>query len=168
MSAAADFHIRPATAADVPPINAIFNHYIATSTCIFHDEPVSIDWQRRWFAEHDDKHPVFVAEARGEVVAWASLSAYSERCGYRHTVENSVYVKEGHAGRGIGQALLRQLVDAAEQIGHHTIVALITADQPVSLALHEKFGFEKVGHFKELGHKFGRWHDVIQMQYTVP
>lgn len=162
------FIVRSAVAEDVPAIHAIFNHYIVNSTCIFHEEPVSLDWQRRWFEEHGGKHPVFVAESGGEVVGWASLSAYSGRCGYRYTVENSVYVKDGHARRGIGATLLQRLIDAAREHGHHVVVALITADQQPSLALHEKFGFEKVGHFKELGHKFGRWHDVIQMQRMVP
>jgi phosphinothricin acetyltransferase len=156
--------IRLATAADLERINEIYNHYVLHSTCTYQTEPEPIEGRRAWFAAHDDRHPVTVAEEDGRVVGWGSLSRFHRRAAYGRTVENSVYVDPALHRRGIGQALLLDLIDRARRLGHHTIVALIDAEQTPSVAIHEKLGFERVGLLKEVGFKFERWLHVIHMQ----
>lgn len=156
--------IRLATASDLAAINEIYNHYVHTSTCTYQKDPSSAQERAEWFAGHDAHHPITVAEQAGEIVGWGALSAFRDRWGYRHTVENSVYVRATRHRRGIGRALLIDLIDRARALGHHTIVAGISADQHGSVALHEQAGFIKVGHLREVGHKFDRWLDVVFLQ----
>jgi phosphinothricin acetyltransferase len=159
--------IRLAREADLGAINAIYNHFVLHSTCTYQEEPSTAAERAAWFAAHGPEHPVTVAEADGEVIGWGSLSRFHPRSAYRRTVENSVYVRHDLHRRGIGRALLVDLIARAAAIGHHTIIAGIDAEQQPSVALHRALGFEEVGHLKEVGHKFGRWLDVIYMQRTV-
>jgi phosphinothricin acetyltransferase len=156
--------IRLARAADLPAINAIYNHYVLHSTCTYQEEPSTADERAAWFAAHGPAHPVTVAEADGGLVGWGSLSRFHPRSAYGRTVENSVYVRHDLHRRGIGRLLLADLIDRAKSIGHHSIIALIDSAQPGSIALHEKFAFVEVGRLREVGFKFGRWGDVIYMQ----
>jgi L-amino acid N-acyltransferase len=162
-----DIAIRPAAESDLAAINDIYNHYVLHSTCTYQEEPESPDGRRQWFEHHGGKHPVIVAELGGQVVGWGALSAYHPRSAFRHTVENSVYVHHQHHRQGIGSRLLRELIVCARQLGHHAIIAGIDADQPGSIALHAKFHFERVGHLKQVGFKFGRWLDVVHMELLL-
>jgi phosphinothricin acetyltransferase len=159
--------IRPATDSDLPAINDIYNFYVLQSTCTYQDEPESIEQRHAWFAAHGSKHPVIVAESDGQVLGWGSLSPFHSRCAYRNTVENSVYVHREHQRCGIGSALLQVLISRARELGHHVIIAAIDAEQTGSVGLHARAGFEKVGHFKQVGFKFDRWLDVIYMQRMI-
>ena len=159
--------IRPATAEDLPAINDIYNHYVLHSTCTYQEEAETMHDRHAWFAARGPAHPVTVAILAGDVVGWGSLSPYHRRAAYRNTVENSVYVAHTHHNRGIGRLLLQDLIDRARQIGHHTIIAAIDGEQPLSIALHEKMGFERVGLMRELGFKFGRWLDVHYLQLML-
>jgi phosphinothricin acetyltransferase len=100
-------------------------------------------------------------------VGWGSLSAYHARSAYRRTVENSVYVHHDYHGRGIGSLLLEDLIRRARKAGHRVIIAAIDAEQPASIALHSKFDFKHVGHFKQVGFKFGHWLDVVYMELLL-
>jgi phosphinothricin acetyltransferase len=159
--------IRPATESDLAAINDIYNHYVLHSTCTYQEEPEPLDARRQWFSRHAAKHPVIVAEAGGRVAGWGSLSAYHPRSAYRRTVENSIYVHHQHHRRGLGSLLLQELITRARGLGHHAIIAGIDGEQTASAALHAKFHFEPVGHFKEVGFKFGRWLDVIYMELIL-
>ena len=159
--------VRLATEADLHSINEIYNHYVLHSTCTYQEEPEPIEGRRQWFLHHGEKHPVLVAESEGSVVGWGSLSAYHARSAYRRTVENSVYVHHQHHRRGIGSLLLKDLIERARALSHRAIIAGIDADQAASVALHARFGFEKVGHLNEVGFKFGRWLDVVYMQLVL-
>jgi L-amino acid N-acyltransferase YncA len=159
--------LRPATESDLDAINDIYNHYVLHSTCTYQEEPEPLDGRRRWFDHHGDRHPVIVAEAGGRVVGWGSLSAYHPRSAYSRTVENSVYVHHQHHRHGIGSLLLQELIVRARNLGHRAIIAGIDGEQTTSVALHAKFHFEKVGHFKHVGFKFGRWLDVIYMELIL-
>jgi phosphinothricin acetyltransferase len=159
--------IRLATASDLPAINDIYNHYVLNSTCTYQEDPETIEARRAWFERHGEKHPVTVAIVDDRVIGWGSLSPFHARCAYRNTVENSVYVHHEFHRRGIGSILLRDLVERARVLGHHTIIGLIDGEQTASLALHERFGFVKVAHLKQVGFKFGRWLDVIYMQLML-
>lgn len=159
--------LREATAADLPRINDIYNHYVITSTCTYQEEPETLEARRAWFDTHGPTHPVIVAEARGRVVGWGSLSRFRERSAYRFTVENSVYVDITEQRRGIGLALMQELIGRARTIGYRTIIAGIDADQPASIALHHRLGFESVARLAAVGYKFGRWLDVVYLQLLL-
>jgi L-amino acid N-acyltransferase YncA len=156
--------IRPATRADLGAINDIYNHFVAASTCTYQEEPSTMQEREQWFATHGAEHPITVAEVGGAVVGWGSLSRFHARSAYRRTVENSVYVAHDRQRQGIGSALLRDLIERAKSIGHHTIIAGIDTEQSPSVALHLRFGFEQVAHLKQVGFKFGRWLDVVYLQ----
>lgn len=159
--------IRLATESDLARINDIYNHYVSHSTCTYQDEPESIEDRRDWFNHHGEKHPVTVAEANGQVVGWGSLTPYHARSAYRFTVENSVYVHHQHHRCGVGSALLQDLIVRARTLGHRAIIAGIDAEQNPSVFLHAKFGFQKVGHLRQVGFKFDRWLDVIYMELLL-
>ena len=159
--------IRPATKSDLKIINDIYNHYVLHSTCTYQEQPEPLKKRQGWFTHHGPKHPITVAVENKKVVGWGSLSAYHARSAYRRTVENSVYLHHEHHGRGIGSLLLEDLIVRARKAGHRVIIAAIDADQPASIALHSKFDFKKVGHFKQVGFKFGRWLDVVYMELLL-
>jgi phosphinothricin acetyltransferase len=98
------------------------------------------------------------------VVGWGSLSGYRERSAYRFTCENSVYVRHDLHGRGIGSALLTDLIERATLLDYRSIIAGIDGEQTASIALHAKFGFVDCGRQVKVGFKFERWLDVVFMQ----
>jgi len=159
--------IRPAAEPDLAAINDIYNHYVQHSTCTWQEEPETLEGRRSWFRHHDVNHPVTVAELDGRIVGWGSLSIYRTRSAYRNTVEDSVYVHHEHHRRGVGSALLEDLVTRARVLGRRAIIAVIDGEQPASIALHAKFGFQKAGHLKQVGFKLDRWLDVIHMELLV-
>ena len=153
--------IRSAGADDLSAIDDIYNHYVATSTCTYQYEPTTPAERRAWFDAHDAAHPITVAELDGAVVGWGALSRFRERGGYRFTVENTVYVRHDAHRRGVGRALLDDLVARARALGHTTIIAGVSAEKAPSLALHARAGFVEVARFSRVGWKFDRWLDVV-------
>jgi len=159
-----DIQIRLATEADCIAINDIYNYYVIHSTCTYQTEPEPIESRRNWLANHGPKHPVTVAEVEGAIVGWGSLSRFHPRQAYALTVENAVYVHHLWQGRGVGKSIVTDLIYRATQLGHHTIVALVSGEQSASLGLHQKLGFVRVGQLKEAGFKMQHWLDVVYMQ----
>ncbi len=169
--------IRPAALADLPAINAIYNHYVLHSTATFQDHPATDSERLAWFRAHDPNHPILVAEEpnphaassdpASSLRAWASLSPFHPRSAYRFTVEDSVYVHPGHLRRRLGRALLEDLIVRARSLGHHSIIALISNDQTPSLALHAALGFTQAGLLKQAGFKFDRFLDVAYLQLLL-
>src|SRR5207253_2162491 len=142
-------------------------YYVARSTCTFDTEPRPMEGWRTWLAHHRDAHPATVALRDGTIVGWGSLSAWSDRPAYRHTVEDSVYVCHDMHRQGIGAVLLADLLARAGALGHVAIIARIAADQPISEALHERFGFERIGVLRRVGYKFDRWLDVAMWERVL-
>jgi L-amino acid N-acyltransferase YncA len=159
--------LRVARREDCAAMSAIYNHYVEHDTCTYQTEPESLPERLAWFEGHGPAHPIFVAESEGRVVGWASLSPYNLRPGYRMTVEDSVYLDPTWRGRGLGTALLGKLIEAASACGHHTIIAVISAEQAPSVRLHQKFGFVSAGRLTQVGHKFGAWLDVVYLQLVL-
>ncbi|MEK7474791.1 MAG: N-acetyltransferase family protein [Candidatus Coatesbacteria bacterium] len=167
-----DLLVRPAGPVDAVAINAIYNHWVLTSTATYQTEPSGLEETRTQLASHGPLHPMIVAvldgTARGgEVVGWGSLSPFHGREAYARTVENSVYVHPERLRRGIGSALLARLISLGSVAGHRVIVARIDAEQVPSLALHAKHGFTRAGELRQVGYKFDRWLDVIYMQRNL-
>ncbi len=160
--------IRPATVADLAAINEIYNHYVLTCTCTFQIAPESAAARRAWFRGHGPGYPVLVAElADGNIAGWGALGPYKEREGWRFTVENSVYVRAGMHGRGLGRALLAELVSRGRAAGHWNVIAVICAEQESSIRLHTAAGFVEVGRLPGVGCKFDRRLDVVYMQLQL-
>ena len=161
--------VRPAATVDADAIAAIYNHYVETSTATFDTEPRTLVEQRAWMEEHrGPRHPVLVAEEAGRIVGWASLSPLSAKPAYEPTVEVSVYVADEQRGRGIGRALLAQVLEAGLRGGAHSVIARVAADNEASLRLFAAAGFERVGVEREVGFKFGRFVDVAVLQKLWP
>jgi L-amino acid N-acyltransferase YncA len=159
--------IRAAAVEDLAAINDIYNYSVQHSTCTFQTEPETPADRRAWFDSHGTAHPILAAAIDGRVVGWGCLSEFKSRCAYRHTVEDSVYIHHDFHGRGIGTLLLRELISRGRAAGHHSIIGIIAGDQPVSVALHEKLGFARVAHLRQVGFKFDRWIDTIYMQLLL-
>jgi L-amino acid N-acyltransferase len=162
-------HVRPAARDDLPAIHEIYNEAVLNTTASYDYEPRTMEHRVGWFEAHEHQRlPIFVAiDDRGSVAGWSSLSRYHDRKGYQFTVENSVYVGAAQRGRGVGQALLPPLIESAQALGVRAIIAAIDAENEASLRLHTRFGFVQVGHFKQVGFKFGRWLDVIYMERLI-
>lgn len=162
-----DVILRLATAADSEAIREIYNYYVERSTCTFQLEPDSPEQRLAWLTDRSEQHPVVVAEIAGEVIGWGSLSPWNKRGGYSRTVEGSIYIRHDHQRRGLGRALLLDLIARARDLGHHALIGGACSEQTASLGLQRAHGFEQVAHFREVGHKFGRWLDVIYMQLIL-
>jgi phosphinothricin acetyltransferase len=158
--------IRPATAADVPALLRIHNEAVAGSTAIWDETPVDLADRQAWFAERSAAgFPVLVAEDADGVGGYATYGPWRPKSGYRHTVENSVYVHPDHQGRGMATVLLDTLLEQARTSADvHRVVAMIEASNTLSIGLHERRGFCEVGRMSEVGTKFGRWLDLAILQ----
>ena len=159
--------VRLAIPADLTSVREIYNHYVHTSTCTFQLDPDTATEREAWFANRDSAHPVVVIEEAGAVIGWAALSAWKERAAYARSVEASVYVHPDHHRRGLGRALLLDLIARARDLGHHVVIGGACTEHPASIALQEAVGFERVAWFREVGYKFGRWLDVIYLQLIL-
>lgn len=159
--------IRSATPEDGEAIRAIYNIEVLGSTVTFDLVPRSSEDQAEWMAAHAGVYPVIVAEEDGEVIGFASLSAYRPRPAYSTTAEDSIYVAGAHRGRGLGRAMLTELIERGRTHGFHSIIGRIVGDHEASIALHRACGFELVGIEREVGRKFGKWLDVALMQLLL-
>ncbi|MDH7600953.1 MAG: N-acetyltransferase family protein [Armatimonadota bacterium] len=156
--------IRSAKDKDLPEIARIYNQAILETTATFDTVPKSVEEWRETLASHNDKFPLVVAEYEGKIVGWGSLRPFIKRPAARFTVENAVYVDQDYHGRGIGSAILKFLLECAQREGHHAVVALVVAGNTPSERLHRKLGFETIGVLREVGHKFGRWLDLMVLE----
>ena len=164
------FSIRPAAAADFEAIQSIYAHHVLHGLASFEETPPdSAELMRRWRAIADAGLPYLCAnENNGALVAYAYAGPYRPRSAYRFTVEDSVYVAPGQAGRGIGRALLRQLIEVCANLGKRQMIAVIgDSGNAASIALHRACGFELTGTFQAIGFKHGRWVDSVLMQRAL-
>ncbi len=157
--------LRPATLDDLAKINAIYNHYVLTSTATYQTVPETEGARQVWFRDRDPiRHPVTMVELAGHPVAWGSLSPFGKREAFARTVENSIYIHPDFQRRGLGSLLLQNQIQQATAAGHHAIVSAISGDQSGSLALHAVHGFTETGRLREVGWKFGQWLDLVYLQ----
>jgi phosphinothricin acetyltransferase len=160
--------IRDAVERDLPQITAIYNDVVATSTAIYRDEPATLaDRLAWWSARVQENYPTLVACDGDAVIGFASFGDFRSWPGYRFTVEHSVHVHSAWRGRGVGSHLMRALIPRAVDLGKHVMIGGIDADNISSLRFHERLGFERVAHFKQVGFKFGRFLDLIFVQFRL-
>lgn len=157
--------IRDALPTDCTSMLAIYNEVVATSTAIFSNQPRSEEQQHYWFEDRTSQDlPVLVASDESGVVGFASYGPFRAWPGYRYTVENSVYFAANARQRGYGTLLLSALVTRAAEAGLHTMIAGIDGENTGSMRLHEKCGFQRVAHLRQVGKKFDRWLDLTFYQ----
>jgi phosphinothricin acetyltransferase len=159
--------IRPATPDDLTAINAIYNYYVAHSTCVWTTQPCSEAERVAWYQEHGPSMPVLVAEHSGRVVGWSALGSFRAAYTAAGTLEDSIYVHHDFHRQRIGSQLLQALVEAARHLGLRSILANISADQTPSVRLHERFGFQKVAHLHQVGTKNNQRFDAIYLQLLL-
>ncbi len=157
--------IREMVAADWPAVAAIYGAGIATGNATFETEVPSF---QDWDAGHLKRPRLVAVDGDGRVVGWTALSPVSDRCVYAGVAEESVYVDPAVAGRGIGSALLRRLVEEAEAAGLWTLQTGVLPENEASLALHRRAGFRVVGVRERLGKLDGRWRDVVFLERRSP
>ncbi|WP_330985062.1 MULTISPECIES: GNAT family N-acetyltransferase [Enterobacterales] len=160
--------LRYASSEDCAAIAEIYNHAVLHTAAIWNDQTVDVDNRIAWFeARKIAGYPVLVSEENGVVTGYASFGDWRAFDGFRHTVEHSVYVHPQHQGKGLGRALLAQLILEAKQIGKHVMVAGIESQNAVSLKLHASLGFVTTAQMPQVGTKFGRWLDLTFMQLQL-
>jgi len=162
------FAIAASSRAQLPEILAIYNEVIRNTTAVYSDEEVTLENRERWFDAKDAQgFPVLVATDSSGVVGFGTFGEFRAWPCYRASVEHSVHVRADFRRRGVGRALVEALIDAAAAMQKHVMIAGIDAENVNSISLHESLGFEVVGHFREVGRKFGRWLDLKFMQRFI-
>ncbi|MBC7887603.1 MAG: N-acetyltransferase [Ferruginibacter sp.] len=160
--------IRKANENDLPEMLEIYNDIIVNTMAVWHSEPHTLQMRQEWFKlKREQGYPVFVADEQGRIAGFSTIGPFRPWHGYRFTVENSVYVAADSRGKGIAKLLMPPLIDAARDLNVHAIVAGIEATNDASIALHKKFGFIEVAHFKEVGYKFDQWMDLKFLELIV-
>jgi phosphinothricin acetyltransferase len=166
----APFVIRDSEPGDIPAITAIYGHSVMASLATFDEvAPNSEEMAQRRAEVIEAGLPFIVAvENDGRLLGYAYAGAFRRRTGYRYTLEDSIYVDRNATHRGIGTALLTELIDRCAAAGYRQMVAVIAdTERAASIGLHEKLGFKTVGTLPAVGFKFRRWIDVVLMQRAL-
>jgi phosphinothricin acetyltransferase len=162
--------IRDATPEDLPALTEIYNYYILHTPVTFDVVPYEPSGRRPWFDDHaaTGRHRLLVAEAEdGQILGYTTSSRWRPKAAYDTTVESSVYCRHDATGKGIGSQLYAALFAAIANEDVHRIVAGATMPNPASGALHERFGFTRVGEFAEVGRKFGKYWNVAWFERAI-
>lgn len=164
------FTVRNASANDCFAICEIYNFYIKESVITFDEEAMQVaSWEEKLRLVQGLKLPFIVATSdSGELVGFAYLAPWRQKSAYRKTSENTIYLKQGATGQGLGPRLLAELLRLGKEAGINEVVAVISdSDAETSIKMHKKFGFKKVGHLPRVGYKFNRWLGVILLQKSL-
>ena len=158
--------VRPAVEADLPAVQEIYSHFVRLTTASFDEDPPTVaEMTARWQRVQARGLPYLVAVKGNKVVGFAYAAPFRERSAYRYTIEDSVYVSEDYLGRGVGNALMTDLISRCTALGFRHMIAVIgDSTNAASLALHSRLGFFVVGALSSVSFKFGRWVDAVLMQ----
>jgi L-amino acid N-acyltransferase YncA len=161
--------VRPATPDDIPAIQSIYAHHVLHGLGSFEEVAPSTQEIRKRYEEVADRgFPYLVADLAGTVAGYGYCNLYRTRSAYRYAMEDSVYVRQDMAGRGVGTAILRKLILACEGLGVRQLIAVIgDSSHAASIGLHASQGFLRVGTLRSVGFKHGRWVDSIIMQRPI-
>lgn len=164
------FVIRAAERGDLPSIREIYNHYVVNSSITFDQAPLSAPALRRRFEQSAQLNmPIIVAvNPTGQVLGYASVFPWKPKASHRFTVENSIYLGPAATGKGLGAALLAELIERSRAVGIREIIAVI-ADRgaDASIRLHERFGFVDIGRMGRVGFKYDRWLGTVMMRKSL-
>ncbi|MBO1361023.1 N-acetyltransferase [Acetobacter sacchari] len=161
--------IRDATTSDIPEITKIYNDAVLNTTAIWNESVVDEANRLAWLNDRTRAgYPALVAiDDSGEVIGYASFGDWRAWEGYRYSIEHSVYIRNDYHRKGVGASIMRALIHRARNCGKHVMIAAIEAENIASIRMHEKLGFEKAGHLKQVGVKFGRWLDLTFLQLVL-
>jgi L-amino acid N-acyltransferase YncA len=161
--------VRPAAAQDLPAIQSIYAHHVLHGLASFEEEAPPLEEMRRRFEDVTGRGlPYLVAEEKGEVHGYGYCSLYRTRSAYRHTLEDSIYVKQGREGKGVGRAVLKELIARCAALNYRQLIAVIgDSANAGSIKLHASLGFVRAGLLRSTGYKFGRWVDSVYMQLPL-
>jgi L-amino acid N-acyltransferase YncA len=161
--------IRPAAPQDLPAIQSIYAHHVLHGLASFEEEaPAVEEMQRRYEDVTRQGLPYLVAEENGEVLGYGYCTLYRTRSAYRYTLEDSIYVKQGKQGKGVGKAVLTELIARCTALNYRQIIAVIgDSANAASIAVHASLGFVRSGSLRSSGYKFGRWVDTVFMQLPL-
>ena len=163
------FVVDDASRHDLLQILAIYNEVIRNSTAVYSEDEFTPARGKAWFdTKTAHGFPLIVARDPSGIVGFGAFGEFRAWPCYRHSVEHSVHVRADRRGQGIGRALVVELLARAAVLQKHVVIAGIDADNAVSIGLHQSLGFTSVGHFREVGFKFGRWLDLVFMQCILP
>lgn len=157
------------TEAHATEILDIFNDAILNTTALYDYKPWTMDTMRVWFdTKRQHNFPVIgIINDEGRLMGFGSYGQFRIRPAYKYTIENSLYVHRDFRGQGLGKILLSEIIKHAKNQQFHCIVGVIDAANDISIHLHESFGFEQIGTFKEVGFKFGKWLNAAFLQLTL-
>lgn len=162
------FNLRGADERDLSAILAIYNHAIEATTAVFDYRPHTLQMRSEWFqAKRSANLPIVVAVDNDEVVGFATYGPFRAWPAYKYTVEHSVYVAPTSCRRGIGRALVNEVVSEARRNQMHNVIAGIVSDNLPSLQLHRSLGFADAGCVHQVGYKFGRWLDLVFLELLL-
>ena len=153
-------NIRKAELKDAKQIADVYNYYVQQTHHTFETEPIVAEEMEKRIGEVTADYPFLVAEEDGEIVGYAYATQFKLRQAYEYASEVSIYVRNAAKQKGIGTQLYMKLFDELQDTDIHAVVAGISLPNDASVRFHERLGFEKVAHFKEVGYKLGRWIDV--------
>lgn len=158
--------IRPVTAADLGPVAEIYAHYVEHSVATFDMAPLTVEQWRDKLADIEARGlPFLVADEGAGPIGFAYAGAYRAKPAYRHTAEDTIYLAPGHTGKGLGVALLTEVIVRCKAAGTRQVIAVIAdTGSDASAALHRRMGFTDAGRLANVGWKHGRWIDTLLMQ----
>ena len=159
--------IRPVELSDCKAITDIYNYYIETTVITFEEIPLTVPEMQNRVSGIRGLFPYLVYEENGEILGFAYVDAFHSRSAYRFTLEDSIYLRNGSQGRGIGKTLFDALLNEVKKRDAHSIMAKIALPNERSINLHEAFGFKNVGTLREVGRKFDKWLDVGYWELIV-
>jgi L-amino acid N-acyltransferase YncA len=152
--------VREVKESDAEAMCSIYNKYISGNTITFEETPLLADDMISRIKNITQTFPWFVFEENGKVIGYTYASKWKERSAYRYSVETGTYLDSDYVGKGIGTILKIELLKALKEKSIHSVICGIALPNPASISLCEKFKFEKIAHFKEVGYKLGKWVDV--------
>ncbi|HUK04081.1 MAG TPA: GNAT family N-acetyltransferase [Burkholderiales bacterium] len=161
--------VRPAMPQDLPAVQSIYAHHVLHGLASFEEVPPPVEeMQRRYADVMRQGLPYLVAEENGEILGYGYCTLYRTRSAYRYTLEDSIYVKDGRQGKGVGRAVLSELIRICTGLDYRQIIAVIgDSANAASIRLHASLGFVRAGLLRSSGFKFGRWVDSVYMQLPL-
>jgi phosphinothricin acetyltransferase len=161
--------VRPAAPKDLPAIQSIYAHHVVHGLATFEEVPPALEEMRRRYDDITGQGlPYLAAEDKGQVLGYGYCSLYRTRSAYRYTLEDSIYVRNGLQGKGVGRKVLAELIRICTELKYRQLIAVIgDSANAASIGLHASLGFVRCGNLRSSGFKFGRWVDTILMQLPL-
>lgn len=159
--------IRPLRLEDAKDIASIYSYYVTHTSITFDTNPPDEKDMSSRLNGIYKLFPAFVAEENGQIVGYCYAHTWKEKAAYSPTIETTVYIHPKHTKKGYSTLLMKTLIEACRKQNIHALIACITYPNPNSIQMHERLGFKKVSHFKEVGKKFGQWLDVVDYEFII-